>query len=102
MKNPVPLKCLVKGLKHGLIETLCSGKVLFMLFAVVVILVGIWGNAMNIEWYNSAHGVQTLSNPRMEAMHLMIGVIAITGSIFIYCISKSVIKELNEVLKKGK
>ncbi|MCT4605934.1 MAG: hypothetical protein N4A64_07480 [Marinisporobacter sp.] len=61
----------------------------------VAILVGLWGNAMNIEWYNSAHGVLTSNNSRMEAIYLMLGVTVLVAIIFICCIIKGIIKKLN-------
>ncbi|QZY53986.1 hypothetical protein [Crassaminicella profunda] len=95
MLNPIGFKYFINVFKYSLLETFCNGKILFMFLIVVAILVGIWGNAMNIEWYNSAHGVHTLSNPRMEAIHLMMSVIAITAIIFTYYTIKRIIKELN-------
>lgn len=88
------LKRFIRVLISTLYDILLNGKTWFMFIMLLILLWAIWSNAMQIEWYNSAHGRIISYNPRTQAIYTIIKTITISGIIFIFFLVKQTVKKL--------
>ena len=83
-----------EALKASSIQTIFHKKAILAFLQLVITLIMIWQYHVDLEWYNSAHGVISSTSPTKQAVLYMIAVTVYAVMIYLVLVVRGTIKRV--------